>query len=113
LFIENYLEKESSKILYWFKNFDNGDDSLSFTYRINNELHLHTPDFICIDKNGMLKLYEIKENAMSETSSNMNRSKFNALADLVKENEYKFSYDIIFVDSKQMLQMGHSQNKPI
>ncbi len=113
LFIKNYLESNKGNIKCWFKNLDNGDNSLSFVYNINNELHLHTPDFICLDNNSKLKLFEVKDNTLAETTSAINGSKFNALSDLVKENEYKFLYDIIFVDSKQMLQMGHSQNKPI
>lgn len=109
IFIDKFLENKE-EIKCWFKNFDNGDDSLSFVYQINNELHIHTPDFICLDINDKLRLYEIKDNTLDETSSLVNRSKFNALCDLIKNNNYVFSYDIIFVNKKEMLQMGHSQN---
>jgi len=112
IFIDKFLEGRE-EIKCWFKNFDNGDDSLSFVYQINNELHIHTPDFICLDINDKLRLYEVKDNTLDETSSAVNRSKFNALSDLIKNNNYVFSYDIIFVNKKEMLQMGYSQNTVI
>jgi type III restriction enzyme len=113
LFIKNFLDVDKGNIKCWFKNFDNGDNSLSFVYQINNELHIHTPDFICLDNNNKLKLFEVKDNTLAETTSNINRAKFNALSDLLKQNNFSFSYDIMFVSQKQILQMGHSQNNII
>ncbi len=90
----NKLEN-SSKVIWWFKNFDNGRYGYSLVFKENNEEKLHYPDFIIKTNEGMLFI-ETKIKSKQELEHITNNEKYEQCS--VRKN---MDYKMIFVDTKK------------
>jgi type III restriction enzyme len=98
IFITDFLER-NSQIECWMKNFDWGENGLSFIYKDQeNKEKYHFPDFITI-QNNQICIYEIKDYTNEEIINEKTNQKWKYMKQKINIKD-NFMYEVIYVDKK-------------
>lgn len=83
------LENNSDVIQWWWKNDEHFPESFGIPYVVNQETHDFFPDFLIMDKKGVLWIIETKDLADSRNKDENLKEKHKVLRDFIKTNSSK------------------------
>ena len=109
-FIENYLEKNSNDISWWYKNGDAKNEIyFAIEYEEDSKLRAFYPDFIVKYKNGRVGIFDTKEGVTAKSNETILKS--NALQDYVSKTDKKLFGGIVIPNDKEMKIWKINQDK--
>ncbi len=99
---ENFVEENSNKIIWWWKNGENKNDYFGIKYLINKDIHTFYPDYLVQFKDGGLGIFETKDQSDNEGLT-VTKAKAERLYQYIKEQKRKDLYGGIIVKKGNQL----------
>ncbi len=106
---ENFLENQAEKVLWWYKNGNNGKNYFGIKYTENNETRTFYPDYLVQFQNGKLGIFDTKSgNTAKDATQKANSLQQYIQAQNAEKNSTKLFGGIVVKDKAENWRLNQS-----